>query len=82
MALGRLVPHGVVAPALPVPVPLVGSIPLLLGNGGIFPTTHNQVMELGDQDILNLMVWYNDTMGISDQDNLTTRRSKVMQWLM
>ena len=77
----ELVPEGARAPIPLDPAPEVGDEPEMLRHGGVFPIDEIELSRFTDTDILNMMNFYNETFGISPQDNVQTRRSRICRWL-
>lgn len=74
-------PAGIAAPAAPAVLPAVGATPALASAGGIFPDTFNDLGSLTHLDILVLVQFYNDTMGIMPGDTLPVRRNKLREFI-
>eukprot|EP01124_Arcella_intermedia_P026556 TRINITY_DN5014_c0_g1_i1.p1 TRINITY_DN5014_c0_g1~~TRINITY_DN5014_c0_g1_i1.p1 ORF type:complete len:240 (+),score=30.83 TRINITY_DN5014_c0_g1_i1:18-737(+) len=62
-------------------VPPVGAIPPLTP-AGVFPDNLATLMTLTDLQILQLVQWYNDDMGILPGDAVGVRRTKLQNWIM
>lgn len=65
------------------PAPPVGAYPTTIENGGPFPDPPSVCMPvaMSHQQIINLISWYNDDMGIVSDDDLLARQFKVSAWL-
>jgi len=82
LPIGPLTPLGVVPAPAPALVPAVGAVPPVVPAGGIFPTTPEELAAFTDADILSLIEWYNDAMGILVGDATAVRRQKVQFWIV
>eukprot|EP00727_Mastigamoeba_balamuthi_P012967 m51a1_g8293 hypothetical protein (230) ;mRNA; r:166832-167697 len=63
-------------PAVPAEVPAVGT--RMPG----FPASADAVTALSHTQVLGLVQWYNDDMGIVPADSLATRVNKVCDWIV
>jgi hypothetical protein len=73
-----IAPNQVAPPPQLAQIPAVGDQTGRLGAGGIFPDDLDILLNLTHIQVLNLVQFYNDDLGILLGDNILVRRRKLM----